>query len=140
MNPQDLAGRWTIVSWEQRYDDGRVVYPLGERLAGFVHYDNGRMFLVLHKAERPRFTTGGQWNASDAEKARAYDGYMSYGGTYAVEGDEVLHSVEYSLFPNWCGGVQRRRAALKDGLLTLSARLEDGTPEARSANLVWRRA
>lgn len=83
---------------------------------------------------------GGQWNATDAEKARAYDGVMSYCGTYEVQGKEILHRVEFSLFPNWEGGTQRRRAVLKDGELHLTARIEVGTPQARTAKLIWRRA
>ena len=111
----------------------------GQKLNGFVQYDSEQMFVMINKPGRANFRTGGQWNASDAEKARAYDSYFSYGGTYEVVGDEVLHKVEYSLFPNWAGGTQRRRAELKDGKLYLSARLEDGTTEARTANVIWER-
>ena len=58
-----------------------------------------------------------------------------------VEGDTVTHAVDLSLFPNWQGGQQKRRFALRaDGMLELTARLEEGTSEARTARLVWRRA
>lgn len=62
---------------------------------------------------------------------------MSYAGTYDVEGDVISHHVELSLFPNWEGGVQRRTARRVGRELHLEARLEEGTPEARTARLVW---
>ena len=29
MSAQNLAGRWELVTFEQNYDDGRRVYPMG---------------------------------------------------------------------------------------------------------------
>jgi hypothetical protein len=135
----ELAGRWKIVSWLQRYDDGRVTYPFGEAITGFIQYDDKNVFVLLEKANRAKFS-GGQWTASAAEKAGAYDSFMSYSGTYELDGEYVLHKIESSIFPNWEGGVQRRRMTYKDGQLTLSARVEEGTPEARTAELVWERS
>ena len=82
---------------------------------------------------------GSQWTASDAEKAAAYAGCLVYSGTYEIAGHEILHKVDLSLYPNWVGTTQRRRAALRDGRLLLTARLEEGTPEARTAELIWER-
>lgn len=136
-----LVGRWSIVSWEQLYDDGRRELPLGESLEGFINYGSeGDMVCMIARADRSPFTTGGQWNANDAEKALAYNSMLSYAGRYAVDGDTVSHFVDLSLFPNWKGGVQKRRFVFRnDGTLALEARLEGGTPQARTARLVWRR-
>lgn len=140
-NPIQLVGRWDIVSWEQLYDDGRRELPLGEQLEGFIRYlADGDMICMISRADRKRFEKGGQWNAPDEEKARAYDAMLSYAGRYQVDGDLITHKVETSLFPNWIGGEQKRRLAVcADGTLALTARLEDGTPQARTARLVWRR-
>ena len=139
LNKADILGRWQIVSWCQEYDDGRVVFPMGQHLQGFIDYGAQGMFLVIEKTERARFTSGGQWSACDAEKASAYSSYMSYAGDYEVDDEMVIHHVQHSLYPDWEGGVQQRRASLNDELLCLSARLEEGTSEARSARLTWRR-
>lgn len=138
----NLVGRWEIISWEQAFDDGRRELPMGEHLNGFIQYtEDGGMACMIAKAERPNFVSGGQWNASDAEKAAAYTSMLAYGGRYAVDGDVITHQVDISMFPNWKGGVQTRNLAVNaDGTLTLSARLEEGTPQARTARLVWRRA
>ena len=133
-----LLGRWRIVEWVQHFDDGRRLYPLGRDLNGFIQYDADRMFCFLCSADRKPLS-GSQWTAPDAEKAAAYASCLAYSGTYDVSGNEVLHRVDVSLYPNWVGTTQRRRAKLEDERLVLSARLEDGTPQARTADLIWER-
>jgi|GEM_PF-740834 len=132
-----IEGRWEIVSWRQAYDDGRVALPMGEHLTGFADYRNGRVTIMLAQADRPHFATGGQWDASLAEKARAYETGLFYAGRYAVDGDMVLHEIEIASYPNWVGSTQKRRMMLQGNRLQLQARLEDGTPQARSAILEW---
>lgn len=141
MNRDSLEGRWNIVSWRQEYDDGRVVHPFGEQIEGFIEYGQGRMFCVLSKKPRRMFTTGGQWDASEAEKAAAYDEYLTYAGGYEFDGETVTHNVELAICPNWQGKPQRRKVVRTgDDEITLVARIEEGTPEARTALLAWRRA
>jgi hypothetical protein len=140
MNRDSIKGRWTILSWEQVYDDGRIVRPMGTELEGFIEYSDYGMFCVVAKKDRAKFTTGGQWNASDAEKAEAYNSYLTYAGDYEVNGDTITHKVRYSIFPNWVGGSQLRNAEFDGEVLTLTARLEEGTSEARTARLSWKRA
>ncbi len=140
--PLNPVGRWEILSWEQTFDDGRREQPMGEQLQGFIQYsEGGHMACMIARTDRLTFKSGGQWNASDTEKASAYNSLLAYGGRYDVKGDVITHQVDISLFPNWVGGAQKRRFVVNaDGTLTLSARLEDGTPQARSARLIWRRA
>jgi hypothetical protein len=133
-----LLGRWQIREWIQHYDDGRQTYPLGRDLKGFLHYDGSHVFCFLCSADRKPLT-GAQWTAPDSEKAAAYSNCLVYSGTYDVSGAEILHRIEMSLYPNWVGTTQRRRAKLEGVQLTLTARLEDGTPDARTALLTWER-
>ncbi|HJV86884.1 MAG TPA: lipocalin-like domain-containing protein [Noviherbaspirillum sp.] len=142
MSEQGMTGRWQIVAWEQVYDDGRRTYPMGQQLEGFIQYDpDGRMMCMLCRGDRRNFTSGGQWNASEQEKAQAYNTMLAYAGTYTCSGDIVSHHVELSAFPNWKGGTQKRRIETMDaGQLVLVARLEDGTSEARTARLAWKRS
>ncbi|MFV3411122.1 lipocalin-like domain-containing protein [Pseudomonas sp. NY15436] len=139
MNKATIQGRWDVLSWEQVYDDGRVVYPMGTELEGFIEYGPHGMFCVVAKAGRAAFTTGGQWSADAAEQASAYASYLTYAGDYDVQEGSILHHVRYSLFPNWVGASQLRVATLEANELILSARLEEDTSEARTARLVWRR-
>ncbi|RJF95767.1 lipocalin-like domain-containing protein [Noviherbaspirillum saxi] len=137
----ELWGRWLVVSWEQQYADGRVERPMGDQLEGFIDYtSDGNMTCMISRKDRARFEKGGQWNAPDEEKARAYDSMLFYAGRYRVDGQTIVHMVDISLFPNWKGGEQKREFQFQpDGTLALLARLEQGTPEARVSRLVWRR-
>lgn len=142
MSNIDLTGRWELVTFAQNYDDGRQVLPMGEAPQGIIQYTaDGFMSCQITKADRSNFTTGGQWNASDAEKADAYNSMLSYAGRYEVEGHTVTHYVDLSLFPNWIGGQQKRQFKFDEqGQLSLTARLEENTSEARTALLLWKRA
>lgn len=138
---KSLQGRWNIVSWRQEYDDGRMSYPFGEQLTGFIEYGEKNMFCVVSRVPRSKFSSGGQWDAVDAEKARAYGEYLTYTGQYRFDGEFVTHQIELCIFPNWQGTSQRRRVRWDgDNRITLIARVEEGTPEARTATLTWQRA
>ena len=78
----------------------------------------------------------------DNELAAAAGGYLSYAGPFTVVNDGLIaHHVEVSLLPNWIGGIQYRKAHLRDSWLELSSAepmLMAGQP--RIAKLVWARA
>jgi hypothetical protein len=140
MDRDTIKGRWNVLSWEQLYDDGRVVLPMGTELEGFIEYSDYGMLCVVSKQGRKAFTTGGQWSAADAEKADAYNGYLTYAGDYDVQDNKIFHHVNYSLFPNWVGGTQHRNPELDGDMLSLTtAKLEEGTTEARISKLTFRR-
>lgn len=135
----DLHGHWAIESWSQIYDDGRRVYPLGQALQGFIHYSaDGRMACMIADAGRQPLS-GGQFKSPDSEMLQAARGFFAYAGTYTIDGNVVSHQVEISLFPNWQGGVQKRLVEIATDTLRIEARLEEGTTEARTAVLAWRR-
>lgn len=137
----DVLGRWNIISWLQLYDDGRQTAPLGEKLQGFIRYlEDGDMICMIARADRSNFVTGGQWDASDEEKGAAYNSMLAYAGRYRIEGNTIVHMVEHSLFPNWIGGEQRRLVRMTGDDLFIEARLEEGTPQARTAQLRWVKA
>lgn len=65
---------------------------------------------------------------------------LAYSGRWRLDGDVVTHHVQMSLLPYWGAGEQKRRVVVQaDGTIALTARLEDHTPQARTARLVWRR-
>ena len=138
---KDIQGLWNLLSMEQRYDDGRVIYPFGRSVEGRIYYGADQsMFCAIQKRARTPFSTGKQWTAEDTEKARAYNDYLTYCGRYELDGDTATHHIEISLYPDWIGHRQVRTVWLVDGQLHITARLEDNTPEARTSLLIWERA
>lgn len=135
-----VEGCWELLSWSQTYDDGRVVYPMGEVLIGQLIYGPGLHFSVfISRADRLPFQTGGQWTADVEEKAQAYDSVLAYIGNYEFDGAKMKHHVTASLFPNWIDHTQVREVVMDGEMLTLRGRMEENSPQARTAELVWRR-
>jgi hypothetical protein len=89
---------------------------------GYVVYTpDGRMITTI--SVRNREPIGGDLLAAPtAARADAFGTFIAYSGAFRVDGDEVIHLVEMSLYPDWIGTEQRRHVEL-DGArsrLTLS--------------------
>lgn len=135
-----VIGWWKLLSWTQKYDDGREIAPFGKDAEGRLTYgEQGDFTVIISRPDQAPFTSGGQWTAEDHEKVRSYESMLAYFGRYEFDGKQMHHYVEASLYPNWVGHTQVRLAAIDNNILTLSARLEESTSEARTAELIWQR-
>lgn len=123
MEVSDIVGAWRLVSFFAEGPDGRRVFPYGEDAQGFLVYAaDGWMSAVLSRVDRGDFGQVGfaqAARASEADKARAFDGYTSYAGRYRIDGDTVEHTVACSLVPTMVGKTLRRRGRFEDETLVL---------------------
>lgn len=111
MERADLVGRWRLVEYVGRADDGSVSHPLGERVVGdLVYTAGGAMSGHIAAGDRPRFAGDDPWGAPVDERASAFASYIGYFGRYEIDGDAVTHHVTASSFPNWTGAEQLRYA------------------------------
>lgn len=139
-----LVGTWRLVKWTARIED-RAVTPFGGKTTGLITYtDDGRMWGTLMLVDRASVKAPTLAAATVADRARAAAGYLNYAGTYRVDGNEVIHEVEVSLYPNWIGSDQHRKmewipnnAGGND--LILSAAYTDSKGENVFNRLQWRR-
>jgi hypothetical protein len=136
-----LVGTWRLVEWIVTLDGRPGARPFGGNATGLLTYTgDGRMWAALMRTDRPRLGSTTLAGASAEARAFAAAGYLSYAGTYEVEGDVVHHHVEVSLFPDWIGGVQERHIGWQDGDLVLASAgtiTEDGITAAN--RLRWKR-
>jgi hypothetical protein len=137
-----LLGTWQLVSVEVRFNDGGVIYPWGQDPVGSLIYtSDGHMSGVISQRERPRFAGEDILEGSPDELAQAARSYLSYGGTYTIRDDVVIHHVLFSLFPNWVGQEQIRYIdAIKDDTLVLRTPPLIGGERAGAGYLIWERA
>jgi hypothetical protein len=139
----NLIGAWALQSYKSTTVDGsNTIYPLGIDAHGIIMYTpDGYMSAQIMRSERTLFNRNDPHLAHDDELAAAAEGYFTYAGPYSVVDDGLIaHHVELSLVPNWIGGIQYRRARLRDACLELSTAepmLLNG--ESRNAKLFWRR-
>ena len=137
----ELIGTWKLERWETRYDDGRLIHPMGDDAVGFLVYAaDGYMAATLSRRDRPGFTSGEMLSADEAEKARAWDSYFSYVGRYEVGDGKVTHHIEASQYPNWVGDAQVRLMRLDGDRLELSTPPQNSRRGRQTSHLIWRRA
>ena len=101
-----FTGAWRLLSCETRDSSGLVQFPFGERPGGQLLYDGaGNMSAQLGRTNRARFAAKEPALGTDAEVRDAFDGYLAYFGTYAVDESTrtVTHHVVGASFPNWVG-------------------------------------
>jgi hypothetical protein len=136
-----LVGTWKLVSAEVRYSDGDVSYPYGMYPQGYLMYsDDGFMSAVITVNERSFFTVDDIFGGTIEEQAQAARTYLSYCGPYSLNGHEVTHHVDVSLFPNWMGQDQRRYVEyVDDKQLVLRAMPLFLAGREGTSYLIWQR-
>ena len=142
MTPADLVGAWALRSFVVTVSDGRApLAPLGSDAVGLVTYTAaGWMSAVLSRSGRgggEALETAARLDAS--AKAAAFDSYLSYAGRWELVGDEVHHHVVHALVPGVVGQRLRRRAALREGVLTLSYERPTRSGHVATYTLRWSR-
>jgi len=121
-NTLPLIGTWSLVAWYNQTSDGQKVYPLGRDASGYISYtSDGFVFVQVAAGERARYAVNDLFQGTSAEDSAAMKSHISYAGTFAFEGDKVIHRVTQASFPNWIGSEQIRQVELKGDGLRLSA-------------------
>lgn len=144
LTPQDLCGSWSLARFEITFSDGRAkVFPFGPDARGLLMYSlDGHMSAVLSRADRPglgatRLETSGA--APEDAKAAAFDSYLSYAGTWRLEGETVVHAVTLAQTPELVGVENRRRATLHGDVLILRYDITARSGVVRHYTLIWER-
>jgi Lipocalin-like domain len=113
-----VVGSWRLVSWVEVETESKSVHaPFGDNPAGVITYTaDGRMSLLIVDAKRkppsgPKVT--------DAEANELYRTMIAYSGAYSIEGNKVIHKIEYSWNQAWTGTSQQRFVDVKDNQLTI---------------------
>lgn len=102
-----LLGTWRMLSWK------RVLVPSGEESDalgpspfGYISYaPDGRLMVFVLKSGRPRPQSN---PPSPAEKIALFDSLFAYVGSYEVQADRVVHTLDGSWNELWTGTKQTR--------------------------------
>jgi hypothetical protein len=115
----DLIGSWLLRQWVLTLDDGTLETPFGAEPQGLVVYTtDGRMITTIGSRARPS-AAADLSSVNDAARLAAIRTFIAYSGTFAIDGDDVVHTVEMSLDPAWIGTQQRRHVELTEDGRTL---------------------
>ena len=138
---RDIEGCWTLRSWRILYDDDRAASePFGKEPEGLLLYSaDGWMSATVCRPDRPGFPAGSSPRTlGDTPVAEAFRSYFHYAGTYRIDDGCVIHTVYYSLNPDFVGTEQSRHLRIDGRLLTLTGFDRAGDSERRH-ELVWQR-
>ncbi|MGD9906581.1 MAG: lipocalin-like domain-containing protein [Vicinamibacterales bacterium] len=130
-----FVGNWRLVSFVNIADNGTATPS--RYTGGRIMYDAaGQMAAQLTFADRPRLSSP----PTDAERAAAYTGFLSYYGGYEVDdaATRVTHFVEASTNPNWPGTDLVRYFEFADGGDTLKLSIRNAAGRT-SGTLTWAR-
>ncbi len=140
MNKEQLVGTYKLVSWENRTLSGDVVHPMGKDVDGVISYSSdGNVFVHIMANGRKPHSTAEVFGGDIEEIKASATSHLSYFGTYEIEGNEVIHSVQIASFPNWVDSEQRREMEYDNGRLSLSAHGVQVGDDKVSAYLIWQR-
>ena len=130
-----FVGNWRLVTFVN-IDDQGVATP-SRFSGGRIMYDAaGQMAAQLTYADRAALPQG----ASEAQRAAAYGGFLSYYGAYVVDdrATKVTHHVEASTNPNWPNTELVRYFEFADGGNTLKLSIRDAAGRT-TGTLTWAR-
>ncbi|MGN6806734.1 MAG: lipocalin-like domain-containing protein [Trinickia sp.] len=117
-----ILGTWRMQAWTRRIvDTGELTDALGPHPFGYINYSaDGRVMVFVLKSGRLMPTSN---PPSNEDKIALFDSMFAYVGTYVVQSDRVIHTVDGSWNELWTGTQQIR-------LITVEgARLVYRTPE-----------
>ena len=112
-----LVGSWRLVSFEREYQGtGEREYPMGKIPSGYILFlPDGRMAVVITGEGRKAPST-------DQDRASLLNSLVAYTGTYRVDGDKWITTVDVSANPAWVGTEQARcYLATEDRLKEMTA-------------------
>jgi hypothetical protein len=138
----DLHGAWHLAKWDYTVDGAFRGYPMGEDATGQIIYSpDGYMSAILSFADRPSVDAVAFHQATPAERDAAAIAYVSYAGSWDLDGEVVTHHVQFALFPNWQGTDLTRKVAWDGEVLILTGLPElSGSGKTIVNRLFWRRA
>jgi hypothetical protein len=136
---EQLVGTWTLLSWEQKKDEGTKFERYGTSPTGIAFFDaGGRYIITVMRSDRAQYASKALWQGTPEENKETADGTITYFGTYftAEDSSTITIHVEGSSFPNWNGTDQKRIVAIAGDRLTLTVR----PPGRDVVDVIWKRA
>ncbi|MCB9728291.1 MAG: lipocalin-like domain-containing protein [Deltaproteobacteria bacterium] len=120
MDATELLGTWELSAWTCTRDGEAHGSPFGGEPSGVLIYSaDGHMAAVLGRRGEAATGTATLAAASAEARARAASSTVAYAGSWALEGDRVVHRVRVALHPDQVGAELVREARFDGAELVL---------------------
>jgi len=134
LSRDDLIGVWTLEGTFTEDRAGKRTPTLGDKPQGRILYTaDGYMVAMTGRGDRSLPAS----DASVADKAAAFDSFMTYAGRWSLRDNVVSHQIEYATDPNWVGTTRERTIDHQGDRMAFSGLAGDGVSRAV---IIWRRA
>lgn len=102
-----LLGTWRMLAWKRiLVPSGEESDALGPSPFGYINYaPDGRLMVFVLKSGRPKPRTT---PPTAEEKIALFDSLFAYVGSYEVQADRVVHTLDGSWNELWTGTTQTR--------------------------------
>jgi Lipocalin-like domain len=133
-----LIGSWALLSIEtEDMQTDKKNNLLGAHPSGYLSYGpDCRMYAILVKESR---VSPASLVATDPESIELYRGLISYAGTYAIDGNSIVHHIEASWNQAWTGTTQVRQFNIDEKSLYIRTGPEKSPLTGRQSStvLIW---
>ena len=111
-----ILGTWRMLAWKRKVvASGEESDALGPDPIGYINYaPDSRLMVFVLRSGRPRPASN---PPTEKEKATLFDTMFAYVGTYVVEADRVVHTLDGSWNELWTGTRQTRFLGFEEGNL-----------------------
>ena len=140
MIQNNFIGTWKLLFFEVKDSENKISLPFGSNPIGFIMYnEDGYMSVCIMKEDRPKFAAADYLDASVEERAKAFEGYISYCGKYEIGESKIVHYPEVMYIPNFVNVPQERYYTFLDNKLMLSTLASPIGGKIQSCCLTWER-
>jgi hypothetical protein len=114
-----VLGTWKLQSFVREVTaTGERINQFGEHPTGYLSYSaDGRMYAIGIADNRVKSRSP---TATDEERAKLHQTMFAYAGSYALDGDKVIHHVDVAWNESWTGTDLVRFYKLEDDILTIT--------------------
>jgi Lipocalin-like domain len=111
-----LVGVWQLISYQTEFQDGSPKRAMfGEHPTGYIIFTReGRLMAVIEAEGRKTPTT-------DLDRADLLKTLVAYSGTYRIEGNQWIASIDTAWNPAWDGTDQVRSFLIVGNRLTVTS-------------------
>ena len=135
-----ILGTWKLRSLVyEAIATGQRSNPFGDNPDGYLSYSaNGRMYAIGVVEDRPKPRDS---LTTDQEKVKLQESMFAYAGTYAADGEKVVHHVDISWNQSWAGTDLVRFYKLDGNTLTITTARAQSAFDGEEGEfiLVWKK-
>ena len=131
-------GTWRLLSFTSKdVETGETTAPYGLYPTGFLSYTpDCRMYEIIVREHRAPSAAA---IATEAEKSVLFDSFLSYSGSYSIDGSKVSHHVDASSNESWTGNLQTLQLRIDGNTLYTVAPPAKNARDGKitSDSLIW---